>query len=372
MSSGGCLGRKDRPMKEVLDFLSKPWVKGVALLALASGIFQAFYNSIDNYILQNIFTYKKDALIGPLIYIIIGAWLGLFMFFLIGLLSGKSLEKKFKKYQKPDKKTLVFALGAGLFSAVATLFNLVALSKYDVGLFITLSTGTVIFISLIDVLRKNVSFRMVAVPTFLIVLGTTLSVSKTVGGFNITWEAVFLVFILYSISDAVSENFSKTGNELTDPINFLILRFTFLTLFGTLFSIGIVVWLGKIDTVMEVLTSGILKAVPYIGITMIFVYFSFVCRYKAFRGDELSIIELLTYAKIFVGLMITFLFNALRPGIFGTIETDFFSVSLRVLGGMVVFLGVAYLAYLVFRKERDNVEKAESVKLRILEESAVS
>ena len=174
----------------------------VTRLATASGLFMAFFGVADSVVLHNYFTSDYDKYIGSLVYIIVGGWLGVVVMFLVGSVFGKSLEPRFLSWKIPKGKVLLYVILAGITGALQTVFYLYGLSKFTPGLVAILMVGSLLGQNALDVISKELAFKILMVPTLLIVTGSIIaSISKSSG---LSMEAIVVVFLLVNFFDTTA------------------------------------------------------------------------------------------------------------------------------------------------------------------------
>lgn len=336
------------------------WLNEIVLLAISAGFFTAVYNSSDTYILHNYLRSNSDRMIGSFLYLIVGGWFGVVLTVAMGLLFGKSMAPGFTGWKVPAWGALFYTLASGLSGALATFFLLFGLSSYDPGLVIILVVGSLLGQAYLDIFQKNLTVRVLAVPTCLVIVGSISSTISTRNGFEISFGAIVIVFLIRNAFDIVSTYTKKEGirlkstggKDLIDAVNFQLWRFIWLAFFGTIISLSWVASRGQLGLMGSVFTEGILKATPFILLTMGCVFLAGVWETRALKDDHMTIVTILLHSKIFFGLAITYSINALFPEAFGTLDNDLFSILIKVFGGTLVFIGIVVLTKSKSLKEK--------------------
>lgn len=328
----------------------------VVKLATASGLFMALFGVTDSIVLHNYFTSDYNKFIGSCVYIIVGGWFGVGVMFLVGSVFGKSLEPKFINWKFPKDRVLLYVILAGITGALQTFFYLYSLSRFTPGLVAILMVGSLLGQNVIDVFSRDLAFRLLVVPTSLIITGSIVASISTSHGLSL--EAFVVVFLFVNLFD-IAATFvrQKTSgltdsrrNRLIDSINFELWRFLWLAFFGTIFSFGWVIYQNKLDLMKGVFTGGFWGALPFILLGMVCIFCSFVWGYRARQRGSLSQITMLSQTTVVFSFILTYLIIFLFPSAFGSENANSLTIMLNGFGGLFVVAGVILLAQTVPEK----------------------
>lgn len=325
----------------------------VVKLSTASGLFMALFGVTDSLVLHHFFKSDKDQFIGSSVYLIVGSWLGVVVMFVVGSMLGKNLEPKFPSWRVPKGKVLFYIALAGLTGALQTCFYLFSLSKFTPGLVAVLMVGSLLFQDIIDVISRDLTFKLLILPASLIIFGSIVASVSTSSGWSL--EAFVIVFLCVNFFDTTatfmrqktSELKDSNGNRLIDSINFELWRFLWLAFWGTFISLGWVISQDKLDLMKEVFTGGIWGALPLILFAMACIFCSFVWGYQARQRGSLSQITMLSQTTVVFSFLLTYLVILCYPNAFGSGGMSLLTVLLNGLGGVCVVLGVVILAQTV-------------------------
>lgn len=334
------------------------WLKKVALLCFAYGICSGFYNTNDSFILHNILTDPTDQLLGSMVYLIIGAWFGTALYLIYGTIAGRWMSKEFKGWKRPTRAVFESTLKAGAAAGIATFFFLWGLNVTDSGTATTLNSASIFFVALIDAYYKKVRFSHIIGPVLLTILGVLLTSSVFAGGPHISIEAILIVFVGRNIFDTACNHFTQEGKDLTDSVNFVLLRFVWLATFGSLLALLLGLATNRLEAMKLLVTGNFSEALPFILLTMIFVACSITWDVEARKnGGEMSIVTILENSKVIFAVLFVYIGDLLWTGKFGDIRWDAQSLMLKGTGVFVVLVSVGLLTWIDYKEKREKEEE---------------
>lgn len=301
--------------------VSRPlWRKqrSVFTLALLATLFTAMYKVMDNINLKN-FVVAEDALTAVLAYFVFAGWLGVICFLIFALTFGKKLvDPEFARlsFRGESKNMQLFAFLSGAIAAGGTLFNLWANKYIDPATAIALGSMIIVYTCFYDVLAKEVRLASIILPAVLVTIGGMLSSYS--GPLQFSLAGLLLMGLLSNGLFAVSEVTEQKGVRQTDGVNFTFWRFFWLATIGTIIAIVVSLVRGN----FSVLTSTISNAsryFPFFILTMLFVFLGIGLKLTAKKRGAISVVLMVLTGQIVLGYLLTFIGNAIVPGLFGAL-----------------------------------------------------
>lgn len=327
------------------------WSKLIFLTALWSAIFGALYSTNDNFIMHHIIVCPNDSFTATAFYLIVGGWIGTLLTLVLNRFLGKSMDKSYTGFNFGSLKMQKFALLSGIFGAVSTLLYLWGSQKLDPSLVLGLSSASVIWLCLYDSLTKKIKVRSIIVPLTLVVVGSLIaSTTRLSGGFKITFLGIIILLVGRCGLDAADGIVRKLGGNDTDAVIFNFWRFFWLSVSATILMIVVAFLRGTSDELWQ-MKDIFLPTLPWILLTMFFVFLSNVLCQKAMQKGVVSKVFLVTNSKIAIGVPIALLGDAIYPGVFGQLPTEPIVWIVRFAGVVLTAIGVMQLL-----KERDNIK----------------
>jgi len=326
------------------------WRIAILISALAA----ALYKANDVYITHQFFGDSTNEAVVAFSYLIIGGWIGLICNFFFSQLIGKKLDPRFSGLYLIPWRTQIFSFLAGSIGAVTTFFMLWGSSLYDPSLVIPLASLSIVFLVLYDTLIKRlVRWNQVFWPMVLVIIGTLV---LSTSGFKESWpeislKALIILFVFKGLSDALGSIFSKEGVGLfenaqsVDAVNFSFWRFLWLVVVGTVLSLFGFLSMGKLNTFVELATHQFLPALPFILLTMFFVFFGNFYQTFAFTAKEGTVgkVALLLNIQLVLGIPITIIVSLINPTAFGQLSSDLWYWCFKIVGSLLIFWGVYLL-----------------------------
>lgn len=323
-------------------------------ITILSAIAAAVYKANDSFITHRFFNDPSNETVVAFTYLIIGGWVGLFSNIVFSKFFGNKLDSRFTWFEWGSARIQVFAFGAGLLSAISTFFMLWGSSLYDPSRVIPLGSLTIIFLVIYDSYRREIALSEIFWPMILAVAGSIL-VSFSWEGTNflpqITFKAIGLLLILRGIFAATATVFSKVGvgergnPGSTNAVNFAFWRFLWLVVTGTIFALTMLIWMGKLPVFVSFLQNQFWSALPFILLTMFFVFLGNTLETSAYTLQEgkVSRVSVLLNTQLILGIPLTLLGAQISPLAFGILPSDIFSWIFRAVGALLIFWGASEL-----------------------------
>ena len=326
---------------------SKPlWQGSVVFLGLLVALFSAVYKSMDNIVVHNYIT-AEDGLTAAFSYLIVGGWTGVILGVVFSMMFGKRLiDKDFNGIVWNNRKMHLQALISGGISAGSTLFLLWGNQFGDPGALVALSTAVMVYTVAYDVATGQTKFRYIAAPMFGAMVGGALAAFS--GSLAITATGILFVLVISNGLAAVSEVAEQKGARASDGVNLFIWRFFWLAATGTVIALVVSAARGYTDLLFATVSNAV-NYIPFIGLTMFFVFLGIGLKLTLKKDNAVSVILLISSAQVVLAFPITIIGEWVKPGLFGGIPTD-------PLVWIVRFVGAGILVWSIFRLRETNPE----------------
>jgi len=287
---------------------------------------------------------SEDAFTSVSTYLIFGAWIGTICMLFYNRLFGKWIDGDYPGFNFGTRKVQTFALISGAIAAGSTTFCLMGNQSLDPSLVTALSNLSIIYLVGYDILRRNISFKDIVVPMALVVLGSVFaSVTKISGGFEITLLGILILLVGRCGTDAVEKIVRQQGVWKSDAVTFNFWRFLWLAVCGTIMAVVIAIVRGSLEKLVTLLRVIALPALPWVLLTMSFVFFFSTLLQKGLKTGAVSKVTMVVNFQIVLGIPLTLFANYLWPGVFGEIPSDLSVWIIRLVGSVLVVLGVIQL-----------------------------
>jgi hypothetical protein len=305
---------------------------------------------LDNFIVHNLIT-AQDNLTAAFAYLIVGGWTGVITSIIFSLILGKKLIDP--EFTVPKIKNLamhVQAFTSGAISAVSTLFILLGNQLGDPSMLIALANLTVVYTLLYDTWKRQANPKQLFFPISITVIGGMMAAFN--GSLSINALGLFYVLIISNGLKAISNILQQQGVRCCDAVSFLIWRFFWLASTGTIIAIFVSSFRGYSTLLLETVKVG-LAHMPWIILTMFFVFLGVGLELFLQKTHAISIVLLILSTQLFLSYPITLLGNFFRPGAFGSLPDNAIFWLIRSVGAILIILGIFQL-----RKRKLSMEKA--------------
>jgi len=318
---------------------ARPLWRSTFGMAVAAALFTAIYKVMDNYTVHNLIT-NADGLTAAFSYLVIGGWTGLILGVAFSMLFGKRLiDPDFDKISIGSGKMQFQAAVTGIISAGSTLFLLWGNQYGDPSVMIALGSGMILYTALYDLLSKQAKLKTLALPLVLIICGSVLSAYS--GEIRITAMGLLLVLVVSNGLAAISEIVEQGGARNSDGVNFFIWRFFWLASSGTVLAFLVSSLRGQTEALLQTVENS-LRYIPWIGLTMFFVFLGIGLKLTAKKNDAVSVILMVLSGSVVLGYIFTIIIDWIAPGTFGVSQSG--SVwTIRAIGAAALILGIAKL-----------------------------
>lgn len=327
----------------ITSIKAQPLWRTTISLSLLCALFTAIYKAMDNYTVHNIAT-ASDGLTAAFAYLIVGAWIGVLSGFVFATLFGKKLiDPDFAGIVWQNRQMHLQAAIAGAISAGSTLFLLWGNQTGDPSTVIALGNLVIVYTTIYDVMRKEVSWRSMIAPVILVVSGGAMAAWG--GSVYVTLLGIFLIAILSNGLTAVSEFVEQKGARASDGVNLFLWRFVWIAVFGTLLGYSVTYLRGP--DYLSMLAATMANITVYwwwIIATMFFVFLGIGFKLVAKKNDVVSVVLLVMSVQMVIGYPIVYAGNLIVPGAFGDLPIDPGIWIVRGIGACLMIIGIYLLS----------------------------
>jgi hypothetical protein len=325
----------------------KPLWRNVIVISAIAALFTAIYKTMDNITMHN-FIVADDGLTAAFAYLVIGGWIGVASGLCFAKLFGRRLiDPDFHGFVLRNKKMHIQAFVSGGISAGSTLFLLWGNQLGDPSMMIALAGGTIFYTILYDVITKQTTTNVIAIPAAVVILGSVLA---TFGGpLEVTFFGVLFVLIISNGLSALSEIVEQKGVRVSDSVNLFVWRFFWLATTGTFLALSVTLARGKTPLLMETLAKAV-DYLPWIGVTMFFVFLGVGLKLYAKKDNAISLVLLIISIQLIISYPITIIGNVIRPGLFGVVPSELGIWIVRMLGGAMMVWGILFVTNRISNK----------------------
>ena len=168
-------------------------------------------------------------------YAVLGAWTGVILTVLITILFGRHFDNKFTSIGKLPRKSIKYAIIAGIAGSIYTLLYIYFLQKYDPSFIAATIPLTLVFLMVRDSISSREKLTLIEITSIIMVCIGAILVSFNGGKFDII--ALLLAGVLLNIINALYSHFMKIGmNSGADAFNFRLLITLVLAVAFTFYS----------------------------------------------------------------------------------------------------------------------------------------
>ena len=328
------------------------WSRSVFLISMAAAVFGALYLVNDTFIMHKVIR-SDDPFTAVSAYLILGGWIGTVCTLFYNAVLGKWLDKDYPGFNLGTGKMQGFALVSGAIAAGSTAFCLMGNQSLDPSLVTALANLSLLYLVFYDWVRGSISIKRIWLPALLVIAGSVLaSVTRLTGGFEITLAGILILLVGRCGTDALEKVVRQRGVWKSDPVTFNFWRFLWLTVSGTIIAVVVASVRGTFGKLMALLASCWRPALPWILLTMFLVFFFSTLLQKAMKTGALSKVSMVLNLQIVLGIPLTLAVHSLWPGVFGELPSDFYVWVVRLLGVVMIILGIIPLA-----QEREGLKK---------------
>ncbi len=337
------------------------------LLAIGSGIFRSLSVTFDVFALNT-------SPAGPLAYGFMAQWLSLVATFVaVAALSikkksgnirrplGYHLDPDFGRLRMLPKTPLLYLFIAGLLGGVSTFFYYLLIGQTNASTVLPYGQLVIIYLLVGDLLSEKDTPTIVEVQCLISIMFGVLLVGVTPGGFDIPSLLIVLgpmnVFsAIYTYYQKKVKSYELEKGLKVDSLNMRLWTLIFLNISMTVMMLPLMT-----PSTWEVIALTFMQLFWIMIASSITIFISMVMYVRALGKGTMAVVNSISAVSVILGIPITIIGNSLIPGAFGVMEDDVFLWILRILGVILVMIGVialqaADVRSLVFIKVKPHTE----------------
>jgi DNA-binding Lrp family transcriptional regulator len=270
---------------------------------------------------------------------------------------GYSLDPDFGCLSILPKKPMMYVLLAGVFAGISTFSYYIIIGISDVSSVLPYGQLVIIYLLVGDLFAEKDTPTIVEVHCVLSILLGVLLVGATPGGFDLA--VLLIVLVPMNTSSALTTYYQRRAKRYelqpglrVDSLNMRVWSLLILDLVYSVLSLPLMSELSW----NAVATS----FVPLMGFMIgssLTTFLSIVMYVRALGRGSMAIVNSLSAISVVLGIPMALIGNLLVPGAFGVVSSDTFLWTLRIIGIVLVLIGVISL-------EASDVRSIMLVKVR--------
>jgi drug/metabolite transporter (DMT)-like permease len=323
------------------ETLKQTVVRPFLLICFLAGVAQAFVRVGDKVVMQH-HIQSNDVILKSSAYIIVGAWIGVIIGFLIfAPFLGKHLDRKYTGILLQNKSMHTSALGSGFLAAVGTFLGFLAIDQISPGVTAAMLSITVFWTIVFDRRKGQLLSQKFLGIAFLGVAGLILILisSSPIKTGALVLAMYFAITFIY----AGSEMFEQNGARASDAVNFHLWRMFYLASFGTILAIMFSLYRKNLSQLLDLIQNMIFGWGGFWALLVMFfafLGFSLYFEIKARVGQAVSPAFLVQLqVMIVLSTLITFVGDYFSPNIFGELQIPEYGIYGWVTG--IILLGIS-------------------------------
>ena len=331
--------------REIKMNQSKPgWQSQNAALAplFLAVILTVTYKLGDGYVMGHLIK-SNDKLIATLVYLTMGAIVGLIINFLLCQTPiGKLVDPSFQSIHGVSLKAHRGAAISGFFAALSTGIYLWSFRTLDPSIVVPLTSLAVLYIGIVESITRKVAFRRVLPSILLVLSGVAIASIHEGTNWAVTGGTLIVLLLVYNVLNAVGELVSKGGVDQSDAISFGFWRFFWLVIAAVFIAVGTSVATGHFGDYIVAL-AGSVGAIPFIIGVMVVVFFANGWANRGLALSNATTKNLVMTGQVVISVFATALVGLILPGVFPSAPTTVFEWTLRLVGTALLMWGVLRL-----------------------------
>jgi uncharacterized membrane protein len=256
---------------------------------------------------------------------------------------GYSLDPDFGRLGLLPKKPMLYIIAAGFFAGISTLSYYVLVGSADASAMLPYGQLVIVYLLLGDLLAEKDSPTIIEVQSLVSILFGVLLIGTTPIGFDL--HALLIVLGPMNLSSAMITYFQRKTKRFelrpglrVDALNMRVWSLLVLNSVMSLFMLPMLpsnAWQLIVDDFARL--SWIMVA------SSLAAFLSIVMYIRALGRGSMAIVNSLSAISVVLGIPTTLIGNLLIPGAFGDLGNDLFLWTLRILGIILVMIGIVAL-----------------------------
>jgi drug/metabolite transporter (DMT)-like permease len=256
---------------------------------------------------------------------------------------GYSLDPDFDRLRLLPRTPMLYIVLAGVFAGISTLFYYILAGSSDASTVLPYGQLVIIYLLIGDLLAEKDTPTIIEIQSIISILFGVLLVGATPGGFDIL--TLFMVLGPLNVSSALVTYYQrKTKRYELRPglrVDSLNMRVWSLLVLNSVMSLFALPFLGP-----TALQSMLVGFIPLLGLMIgssLATFFSIVMYVRALGRGSMAVVNSLSAISVVLGIPVTIIGNLLIPGAFGLLDADAFMWSMKMIGVILVMIGVIAL-----------------------------
>ncbi|UCE09554.1 MAG: Lrp/AsnC ligand binding domain-containing protein [Candidatus Thorarchaeota archaeon] len=256
---------------------------------------------------------------------------------------GYHLDPDFERMRLLPRRPMLYLVCGGLVAGISTFFYYFLVEQTNITTVLPYGQLVIIYLLLGDLVAEKDTPTIVEVQCIVSILFGVLLVGVTPGGFDIL--ALAIVLGPMNVSSALFTYFQRKTKRYeirkglrVDALNMRLWSLFFLNLSMSVTMLpfmGLATW-----NVMSEYFAPLFWLMAGSSLT---IFVSMVLYVRALGKGSMSIVNSLSAVSVLVGIPLTLIGNWIVPGAFGQVSGDTFIWILRVLGILLVLIGIVAL-----------------------------
>ncbi|MCE9541281.1 hypothetical protein K8R03_01830 [Candidatus Kaiserbacteria bacterium] len=308
-------------------------------LGIVAALLSAVYRVMDNYTVHNLVVGPKGVTTA-FAYLVIGACTAAIVIPVLTLIFGRFLDPHFKGFVWGNRHMHWNAFISGFFAAGSTLFLLWGTQYGDPGALAALTTPTIVFTGLYEILwARTLSMRAAVLPILAATVGSFCGAWN--GSFGATLTGFVLVFVVSNIIGAAGEIRETNGVKAVNAMNLMVWRFIWLAVTATATALAVSFLSGQLEALQTQIHRSLTPAsVSFIVVTFGFVFGGIGLKLVLKRDHAVSVILIVMSLQVFITSGAAWFGNWYYPGTFGDTAYPWWVWPIRLTGLILLTWGV--------------------------------
>jgi uncharacterized membrane protein len=256
---------------------------------------------------------------------------------------GYSLDPDFDKIQLLPKKPMIYIIIAGLFAGISTLSYYVLVGASDASAMLPYGQLVIIYLLLGDLLAEKDSPTIIEIQSLVSILFGVLLIGTSPIGFDL--QALLIVLGPMNISSAMVTYYQrKTKRYEIKPglrVDSLNMRLWSLLVLNSAMSLFMLPMLPA--NAWQVMADNIVQLFWLMVGSSLAAFLSIVMYIRALGKGSMAVVNSLSAISVVLGIPVTIIGNFFLPGGFGDLGNDPFLWTLKILGIILVMIGIVAL-----------------------------
>lgn len=256
---------------------------------------------------------------------------------------GYSLDPDFDKLQLLPRKPMTYIVIAGFFAGISTLSYYFLVGESDASAMLPYGQLVIIYLLLGDLLAEKDSPTIIEIQSLVSILFGVLLIGTSPIGFDL--PALLIVLGPMNVSSAMITYYQrKTKRYEIKPglrVDSLNMRLWSLLVLNSAMSLFMLPMLPA--NAWQLMAENVLQLLWMMVGSSLAAFLSIVMYIRALGKGSMAVVNSLSAISVVLGIPVTIIGNIFLPGGFGDLGNDPFLWTLKVLGIILVMIGIVAL-----------------------------